>query len=236
MLIKSIKKDYGNQIKILKYKKLQKLEPPRCTNHGVILCYSCYPRKINPIPSPSSLQRTKTKITDYTLANNFELFTTFTFNPELVDSMDIDLCKRKMSNWLSNQKKTSPNLQYLIVAEKHKSGRIHFHALFKNYRGKITNSKRAVKGRTVYNIDGWRYGFSTAVKIDNIQKVSTYMQKYITKDMLKMSNKKRFWCSRGLIKPIVDYNVDMYEEVYSNPLFVSSQFHDEYFSIYIIQK
>jgi len=236
MYIKTIKKDYGKSVKILKYDRGVDIDPPRCQEHDQIACQLCWTRSVNPVPSPSSLMRSKTRITDYTLANDFDLFTTFTFDPSKVDSLNVSLAKKKMSIWLNNQRRDSPDMKYLIVAELHKSGRIHFHALMKHYNGKLVDSKRSKNGRIIFNISGWHYGFSTAVQIDNIAKVSTYMQKYITKEMLKIGNKKRYWGSRNLIKPIIDYNINMIEEVYSRPLFLQNEYKTDYFTIYKLIK
>lgn len=237
MYIKTISKNYKSHKKIIEYNRGVVIEPPICEKHGQVSCGVCWVRSSNPIPSPSSLMRSKTTITDYTLMNEFDLFCTFTFNPELVDSFDIKTAKTKMSEWLSNtRKRSSPNLMYLIVPEKHKSGRIHFHALFKHFEGPLVDSGRKKGGRELLNISGWSWGFSTAVRIDNIEKVSSYMQKYITKDMLKIGNKKRYWASRNLQKPEKDYNVDMMEEVYTRPLFVTDQIEFEHYKIYKILK
>lgn len=236
MYIKTIKKDYGKSIKILSYNQGVDISPPQCKKHMAVSCQICWTRTTNPVPSPSSLMRTKTRLTDYTLANDFDLFATFTFNPELVDSFNYDEAKSKMSKWLNNARRYSPDMKYLIVAELHKSGRIHFHALMKDYLGTLEDTKRTKNGRKIYNISNWGYGWSTGIKIDNIHKVSTYIQKYVTKDMLKVGNKKRYWASRNLIKPVVDYNVNMVEEVYSRPLFIMGEYEAEYFKIYKILK
>jgi len=240
MRINSIRKDYGTISKILTYNKAIEVSPPQCDPHGKSACVECWPRSKNPTPSQSSLQRSKTLITDYTLANQFDLFTTFTFDPKKVDSLDIALAKSKMSKWLNNARRHSPDLIYLIVPELHKSGRIHFHALMKNYNGILTPSYtksgriRTSKGRVVFDIGQYHWGFSTAVRIDNVEKVSSYMQKYVTKDMLKIGNKKRFWVSKGLNKPIKTYNVNMWDEVTKKPLFVLDVYSHEYYKIYKI--
>jgi len=236
MYIKTIKKDYGQTIKIVRYNRGVDMSPPLCNEHQAVACQICWTRSTNPVPSPSSLMRTKTKITDYCLANNFDMFATFTFNPELVDSFNYTEAKAKMSKWLNNAKRYSPDLKYLIVSELHKSGRIHFHALLKGYQATLQPTQRKIKEREVFNLSAWHYGFSTVVKIDNIDKVSTYIQKYITKDMLKQGNKKRYWASRNLVKPVVDYNIDMVEEVYSRPLFVTGEHFSEHYKIYKILK
>lgn len=235
MYIRNIKKDYGDTSKITVYNTGIRMEPPKCRTHNQTACSVCWVRNANATPTASSLMRSKTAITDITLANEFDLFCTFTFDPKKVDSFNVDITKKVMSKWLNNVRRNSPDLKYLIVAEKHKSGRIHFHALFKNYLGSLTDSKRKKNNRTLWNIDAYRVGYSTAVKIDNIAKVSNYVQKYITKDMLKFGNKKRYWASRNLIRPIKTYNVLVEDEVHSRPLFIESEFKSEYYKIYSIR-
>ena len=149
--------------------------------------------------SYDSIRRTKTKITDLSLCNEFSHFATFTFSK---DRQDIQKCKQKMSNWLFTQQKIHGKFQYLIVPEFHKDGKsIHFHALINNYKGKMVDSGHKINGRTTYNISSYRSGFSTAVEIDNHEKVSSYIRKYITKNMPKFENKKRYWSSTQLIRP-----------------------------------
>jgi hypothetical protein len=158
----------------------------------------------NPLSHLDSLRRTKTTITDLTLANDFDLFVTFTFDPKKVNRQNPDECKAKMSKWLKNQREIRGHFAYIIVPEYHKDGKsLHFHALLKNYSGRLTKTAKKVKNRPVYNIKSYQLGFSTAVKIDNIAKVSSYIKKYITKEMPEFSGKKRYWASTGLIRPVI---------------------------------
>lgn len=240
MYIKNIKKDYGASVKIMSYYRGFEVVQQKCQEHDLPACQICWPRRKDAEASFQSLMRSKVSITDYVLANQFDLFCTFTYNPEKVDSFDIPSAKEKMSVWLMNQKKTSPNLKYLIVAELHPtSGRIHFHALFLNYldpltpaMNKKTNEQRLKNGRPVFNMSKWRFGFSTAIKIDNIEKVASYVQKYITKDMLKITNKRRFWASRNLNKPVKTHNINMQKEVFDQPIFITNRYYTETFKIY----
>lgn len=168
-----------------------------------------------------SVRRTKSVISDLVICNEFDLFVTFTFSPNKVDRYDVNACKRVMHNWLMRNKMRdrSPNLKYLIVPEFHKkceecvTARIdlcvhfnrpkalHFHALIKNYNGKLKDSGKLQKGRKVYNLTGFRSGHTTACKIDNHEAVGNYVKKYITKDMPLLYAKKRYWASRGLVRP-----------------------------------
>ena len=155
-----------------------------------------------------SIRQTKTTITDYVLSNNFEIFATFTFSPKKVDRFDIDACKSKLRKWLQRQREKNPNLKYVIVPEKHKNGAIHFHALFENIDTfTLKKTKIRQEKRDVFTMTDWRFGFSNVKFIDsNRIKVAAYITKYITKDMIQLENKKRYWSSRNLALPEKYYN------------------------------
>jgi len=247
VIVHNILKEYATHNKLLQYKTPRNVYPPLCKLHANVNCQMCYPRhkcpkflieqgylclhcENNPTRA-NSIIRTKTLITDYVLSNDFKLFATFTFDPKKVDSHNTDLAKKVMSKWLNNQRRISPEMKYLIVAEKHKSGRIHFHALLSDFNGNLIDAKRAHKGRIVYHLEGWKFGFSTAIKIDNLAPVALYMQKYITKDMIKISNKKRYWASRNLNHPSKVYNIQVNETI-KKLLKLSVSFVSEDFTIY----
>lgn len=233
MLIKSITKDYGAFSSTVVYDRALSFQPPHCRLHSRAACPECFRRGKHAQPLQSSIQRTRTSLRDYIVVNEFELFCTFTYDPKKVDSFDISESKRVLSRWLNNSRRTSPDLAYIVVPELHKSGRVHFHALIKNYKGKLKDSGVVRKSGRLYNISGWSYGYSTAVIIkaskDDHAKVASYMSKYITKDMLLFADKKRYWCSRNLEKPVKYYNIQ--REIEDAPLFVESTHVDEYFKI-----
>lgn len=155
----------------------------------------------------SSVARTRTTIEDLCICNQFDLFCTFTFDPKRVDSFNIMNCRRMMNTWIRNAKERhSPALKYLIVPELHESGRIHFHALLRGFNGELKDAHLSQNGRDVFNIKNWRFGFSTAVHIDNIVAVSRYVRKYILKDMILLPGKKRFFCSQNLVRPTKETN------------------------------
>jgi hypothetical protein len=190
-----------------------------------------------------SLRRTKTTISDIAISNHFDMFATFTFNcdgckfpcaqkictistphtdcptikcncpPDQCLRLDPEACKRRMHNWLNNQTRRKGKFQYLIVPEWHKKGGLHFHAMMKNYKGKLNNAHRHKtranyihKGSQVYNIDTYKNGFTTVKMIPSDTttqaKVSNYIKKYIVKDMPQFKGRKRYWVSRDLIRPV----------------------------------
>ena len=165
----------------------------------------------------SSMSRTISSIYEISRANTWDYFVTFTFNRNLIDSSDYDLLSEKVSIWLSHLKQRyAPNLKYLIVPELHKDGiHYHFHAVIANI-GNIQMIDSGVKhnGHTIYNIGNWKYGFTTASKVLDSGRISSYITKYITKDLCAVSKgKKRFWCSRNCKRAKVrTYNLP-YEKI-----------------------
>lgn len=157
-----------------------------------------------------SLKRAKAKIYDYARANVWEWFVTLTFNPEKVDRYDYAACTKKLSKWLNNMRTdagTGENLKYIVVPERHKDGAFHFHGLFAGCGAlQIVDSGHVTKsGQKVYNIGRYRFGFTTATKVDNNEAVTKYITKYTTKDLMEHTKgKKKYWASRNLDLPIED--------------------------------
>ncbi len=161
-----------------------------------------------------SIRRTRKKIKNYVLCNNFELFATFTFRS---DRQNIEKCKSKMANWLKNESKRKGRFNYLIVPEFHKDKKsLHFHALLSGYSGKIkpsiSSKGKAIiaNGRRVYEFPSYKSGFTNVQKInkETKSKTSFYVIKYISKDMPLFNNKNRYWVSNNLKKPVLEYNPD----------------------------
>lgn len=182
-------------------------------------------------PSKRSIERTRVNIQDICSCNNFDLFCTFTFDPKRYNSKSIAFCKKYMNTWIRNAKaRHSKHLEYLIIPELHKSGAIHFHALFKYYDGKLKPSGVYQNGREVFNIPHWHFGFSTCCKIDNQQAVTNYISKYITKEMITFPGDKRYFCSQGLRRPIRSHNASLDFLNSLPPLFKSALFRHSKFS------
>lgn len=163
-------------------------------------------RKVTEDSIQRSVRRTKSVIYDYMMCNDFDYFVTFTFDPKKVNRYDPLVCYLKMQSWLHRQSRKYDNFKYIIVPEFHKDGAIHFHAPIAGYEGAMKKTNVIHEGKRVFNVTGFRFGFTTATKVDDRQKASAYLTKYITKDMQLVNNKKRYWSSRNLIKPTSLYN------------------------------
>ena len=153
-----------------------------------------------------SRRRTINMIYDYSRSNSWEWFITLTLNPEKVNRYDYTDCVKKVSQWLKNMKKISPDMMYLVVPEQHKDGAWHFHGLFAHCDGMsfIDSGKQDSKGRTIWNVCKYRLGFSTATQISDLERASAYICKYISKELcLATMGRKRYWISRNLALPEV---------------------------------
>lgn len=158
----------------------------------------------------SSKNRTINSIYDIARSNEWEYFLTLTFNPDKVDSFNYEEVTKKLSKWLNNFKsRYAPELKYIIVPELHKSGRFHFHGLISNIGSAsfVDSGKKDKSGNVIYNLGNYNLGFSTVTIINDVRRVSSYIGKYITKDLCATTfNKKRYWCSKNLDKPeILEY-------------------------------
>lgn len=160
------------------------------------------------------LKRAKDKVFDIAFSNDWAYFLTITFNGSEYDFSNADFVKKKLRRWLENQVKRK-DMKYLLIPERHKNGGIHCHALINDCFDVVDSGTRLVSGynkpvtlktieeknlhvrNVVYNIPEWKYGFSTAIPIENNSAALAF---YITKYISKGNNKifgKYYWSSRN---------------------------------------
>lgn len=165
----------------------------------------------------NNMYRSKSNLIDLVYHNSmidpWQYFVTLTFDPKEVDSLDYEIVSEALAKWLDNMKHQNPNMAYVIVPELHKSGRIHFHGLFRDVpnwdlvpaRSERTGNLIKKNGVQIYNLVNYKYGFTTVSEIKNQEAVSVYMSKYMTKELINLNYKKRYWSSRNLKRPTVQY-------------------------------
>lgn len=158
-----------------------------------------------------SIKQTKNRIYDIARSNTWEWFITLTFDRKQTDSSDYDIVIKELTQFLHNLTiRQCPNLKYLIVPELHADGEhYHFHGLLANcdginfsFSGKYDRKSK----KPIYNILNWKLGFTTATQVEDTQRVSSYITKYITKECVAvLKNKKRYYTSHNVNRPQVDY-------------------------------
>lgn len=66
----------------------------------------------------------------------------------------------------------------------------------------FSDSGHKISGQTVFNLSGWKWGFSTATKVRDIFRIQKYIVKYMTKDCHKLAyGAHRYYVSKNLPKP-----------------------------------
>lgn len=99
---------------------------------------------------------------------------------------------------------------YVAVPEKHESGAWHLHVIFFNLP-KLNleiNDKLWKQGNTAVNM-------KFVKGVNGVRDVASYISKYLSKSYLnnRAFNKKMYYCSRGLIRPIHIYSRDAIDDI-----------------------
>lgn len=134
-------------------------------------------------------------------------FATLTFDPLFVRRDDYRACYREVR--ILADRLTQSGCVWLFVPEHHKDGHsFHFHGLIGgemelDYAGLHGNAGHE---RPTYNIPFFP-GFTSVQPISDVRRVSTYITKYITKDLVHLVPKgcHRYLRSRSLLRPTVTH-------------------------------
>lgn len=151
----------------------------------------------------TSSSRAKNKVYQIARSNDWDWFITLTFRRTDIKASDYDVIIHKLKVFLNNlQQRKCPCLKYLIVPELHADKEnYHFHGLLADCDGLsfVESGKHDMrKGFPVpiYNIKDWTCGFSTATRIVDSARASSYITKYITKDIdAHLKDKHRYYKS-----------------------------------------
>lgn len=162
-------------------------------------------------------RRAVQEIYNITRTNRWEWFVTLTFRGTIEQRSDYKWCSEQLKRWIHNAKQNiSPDMKYIFVPELHMSNEcavtedgkhaFHFHGLLSDVGSlPLTDSgHKDRKGRTIYNLDSYKCGFSTCTKVTETEAVSKYVLKYVTKELAQLTKgKKRYWASKNCLRPDV---------------------------------
>lgn len=136
--------------------------------------------------SVQALNRAKRRAFDLMACNpDCNMFVTLTLDSARISRTDWGEIVRKLNVWLDNCVRRR-GLKYILVPEYHADGEaVHFHGLMNESALALSDSGKKHGGKTIYNIENWRYGFTTAKRIgggaDEHDHVCKYIFKYMTK-------------------------------------------------------
>lgn len=165
-----------------------------------------------------NLSRAKQVIFDLARSNVWSWFVTLTYSPEFVDRSDYDACSLLLRNWTQSIRRYHQCF-WLLVPEYHEDKLCyHFHGLVHGDLPVVRAHYppgHALEGKAigycgrhgqiyeVYNISNWRYGWSTATPIQDQRRVSSYMMKYMNKQIFAVvpKGRRRYWASKSLLRP-----------------------------------
>ena len=156
-----------------------------------------------------------------------------------------------LKNWLKTEqfnhlRRHGRKFLYLIVPERHKNGAWHFHALLEGYQNEtegfytrknkyitVSELKKTKKDKNRKFIVRYKLGRSEIAPIKDKTKMSSYIKKYITKELIQDKNTKRYWASRNLKTPeIIPNFISEHQKIPEQFLTAKHDYHD----IYIIPK
>lgn len=149
-------------------------------------------------------RRAKSAVRDLAYSNDFRYFVTLTLDQTKINRYDIREITRRLNYWLDNHVRRH-GLKYVLVAEHHKDGAVHFHGFFNDALEAVDSGHVDKKRHRVYNLPAWDFGFTTAIKLyGDRHKAVGYVCKYITKAEEKVGG-RWYYSGGGLRRPAVDY-------------------------------
>lgn len=156
-----------------------------------------------------SASQSKNRIYNIARSNEWEWFITITFDRHKVNADNYKEVTSKLRTFLEHlQERKCPDLKYLIVPELHADGEhFHFHGLLANC-GKMKFEFSGIydNGKPIYNMKDWKFGFTTATRVEDSQRASSYICKYITKECsAHLKGKHRYYCSRNCNRSEAEY-------------------------------
>lgn len=147
---------------------------------------------------------------------------------ELIDDVqDFDLVKKSFVKFINtlqkNMRRKNIEFEYIAVYERHRDGAYHFHLVstlipddyLTDCPEWLDYDFKTKKRRHGKMLGHWKYGKSDVEIIRDKERMSTYLSKYIAKSFenltdteenyAKYLNQKKYFASRGLKRPTVEY-------------------------------
>ena len=176
---------------------------------------------VNDVKLLNNISRARNKIFELAMCNDWDFFVTLTLSPSKLnelglDRYDLQSFYKFFSNWLNHYNlRSNCKIKYLLVPEQHKNGAWHFHGFIS---GVPKDDLRLFsldeylphyildKINQGYFLYSWipfetKFGFNDFEFIVDQERCSSYVTKYISKELYKSINNLGYhcyYCSQGL--------------------------------------
>lgn len=158
----------------------------------------------------NNLSRAKNTVREYALCNPWDYWCTFTIDPQKYDRHNLDAFMRDFAKFLNNYNSYNCpqeyKVKYLLVPEQHKDGAWHLHGFIKGIKPSDLYVNQY--GYLTWKQYEQKFGFISMDKIKDLDKASSYILKYMTKDTDKNVtdlHRHLYYASHGLEKAVELY-------------------------------
>lgn len=167
---------------------------------------------------PESLRRSRRKLQEYVLCNEFDTFITVTCGDKNDNRYDLEWISR-LTRWMRNYRISHnlPEMQYIVIPERHADDAWHAHILITGLPAEhltpcIDSPAQDMDAiQAVSHIPGYchwtacesKFGYTLATSIFNAERLVGYITKYWYEEherQLETLNKRLYYPSRGLKK------------------------------------
>lgn len=165
-----------------------------------------------------NIRRAKSKIQEYVMCNDWDMFITLTLDQRKYDRYNLAKYHKDLSQFIRDiNKNRTDKLKYLFIPEMHKDGAWHIHGFIKGLdqselrlftldeklplyiREKLSNGQEVYQWVKYYE----KFGFCDLEPVRDKSRASSYVRKYITKELaqcVKETGAHMYYCSKGLKK------------------------------------
>ncbi len=157
----------------------------------------------------NNVARAKNTVKELVLCNSWDWWCTFTINPDKYDRKSLDVFMSDFAEFIHNynrRRDENDKVKYILVPEQHKDGAWHLHGFIKGIAEKDIYVNQY--GYYTWKQYEHKFGFISMGKIKEIDRASSYILKYMTKDTSKnvgTLHKHMFYSSKGLKRADVLY-------------------------------
>lgn len=158
--------------------------------------------KVNTEKLSGNLIRAKSTVRELVLSNPWDYWCTFTISPEKYNRYDLAGYMKDFSEFIHSYNRrcsADDKVRYLLVPEQCKDGAWHLHGFIKGIRSKDLYHNKY--GYLTWKQYEEKFGFISMSCIRDIERASSYILKYMTKNVNETDiklNAHSFYSSKGL--------------------------------------